>query len=365
MRTVDVQKILEDHGWRVIRETGSHKMLKKGQAKVPFAYHEREIGPTQIRKLARKFGVEFGAFFKPIDLKPIKIKGDNGSAQVAVAPAPTLKEGAVQSGANLVYLPVSTLQVDRRYQRPLNQPWARELAAKWDDRLLGIMTVSYRDGGYWLLEGQHRSTALVSRGEGERKVPCIVFSNLTLKEEADIYLGRNNVKLSTSMALFRAKLAAGEPAAVDIDRIVREVHGLSIGQGNKAGVQGVGTLFRLHEWGVLAETMDLWSQIWGDKTVRERSESLHTMVLLAIGAAIRYYKDELDRKRFVHVIRPYSALELRHMVVARFAGRGAKGIIASYVVMVDVMRLIYNHRMKGNALSYPDLTAREIADWAK
>jgi len=192
MKTFEVQKILEQNGWQVIREAGTHKILRRGSNKLPFAFHDRELGVTQIRKLAHRFGVDMEEFFRPaiqpkplVQPKPVEVMTSTG-----------ISEGPIAGDARLVFLPVESLQVDHRYQRPLNAQWARWLAENWDDRMLGVLTVSQReDGSFWLLEGQHRSAALVSIGMAERKVPCIAFKNLSVREEADIYLGRNTACL--------------------------------------------------------------------------------------------------------------------------------------------------------------------------
>src|SRR5438094_4558254 len=204
LRTAEVQKVLETQGWKVIRESGSHKILQKGQVKMPFAYHDREIGAVQIRQLARRYGVDINEFFRPASqLRPTAVQ----SKPIEVITPKAITEGPITGDARLVFLRVDSLQIDHAYQRPLNAQWARWLAQNWDDRMLGVMTASERsDGSVWLLEGQHRSAALVAVGLGERRVPVIVFKNLSLKEEADIYLGRNTAKQQTSLALYTAKL---------------------------------------------------------------------------------------------------------------------------------------------------------------
>lgn len=51
-------------GWRIKRESGSHRVLERtGSADVIFAFHDREeIGPRMLARLAKKTGL------KPDDL---------------------------------------------------------------------------------------------------------------------------------------------------------------------------------------------------------------------------------------------------------------------------------------------------------
>ena len=47
-------------GWRVKRETGSHKILaRSGWSDVVFAFHDREeIGPKMLARIAKNTGIE-------------------------------------------------------------------------------------------------------------------------------------------------------------------------------------------------------------------------------------------------------------------------------------------------------------------
>jgi predicted RNA binding protein YcfA (HicA-like mRNA interferase family) len=364
MHTTEILKVLTDNGWRVIREDGTHKILRKGKngANVPFVFHDKDLGAIQVRKLAKRFGVRIEAFFAPQVLpKPKPMVTLPESAQPTKPTNITTMK--VQSGADLVFLPAKALAVDHRYQRAQNSPWVRELASKWDDRLLGILTVSSRDGGFWILEGQHRIAALMARGEAERKVPCLVFTRLTLKEEADIYLGRSTVRLQTMIAMFEAKVTAEDPHAMAINRIVREVYKLQIGQGGKNNVQAIGTLFRLEELGVLAQTFQVWDRAWGNKV--DGTDRTRGPILLAIGVMIRYYGKLLNHDRLGDQLRPFTAPELLHMANSRYAAKTAKTSEPNYIVMVDVFRSLYNHRMKDNALPAPDLRPLTVRNWLK
>ena len=55
----DVLRALERIGWRVKRQSGSHKTLTRdGYADVVFAFHDRdEIGPKMLARLAKHTGL--------------------------------------------------------------------------------------------------------------------------------------------------------------------------------------------------------------------------------------------------------------------------------------------------------------------
>lgn len=364
-------QILVDHGWEIARgvdpngkQGGSkpgHRILKKSGVRQALYVHDKEIASVMVRKIAKRFGVPQEAFFRPSAVR-VKTPGEKlGPApKSTTAPQMPVSEGPLTTGTRLVFLPVGTLLIDHRYQRPLNQSWARELASHWDDRLMGIFTVAERDDGFYLLEGQHRQAALVTRGEGHRPVAALAWKGLSLKEEADIYLGRNTVKISTTLALFHAKLASGDKAAGEIHRVVTELHGFKIGQGGKKTISSVGALSKLQSWGTLSAAFYIASQAWGDKN--DPSLYFRGPVLMALGAMQRFYGKLLDQKRLAQQIRPFTANELNHMAQARVAGRSAKSG-ASYIVIVDIMRTLYNHRMKDRALPVADITTHMLEKW--
>jgi hypothetical protein len=362
VRTAEVLKVLTDHGWAVLREDATHRILRKNGTKTnkSFYYHKKELSAVQVRQIAKNFNVKLDAFFAPRLLpstEPVKLPESPQPGRVTKT-----VEGPITSGAELLFVPVKSLAVDHRYQRPLNAVWARELANNWRNELLGILTVSKRDGGFWILEGQHRVAALLSRGEGERKVPVLAFDKLTLKEEADIYLGRSTVRMQTSLALFQAKLTAEDPAAVDINRIVVELHKLKIGQSGNNSVAAIAALFELHAWGVLNSSFSIFGEAWGEKP--DRGERARQPVLLALGAMVRYYGKLLDHKRLGLQLRPYTGRELIHMALSRVAAKAVRSSTPTYIVMVEVFRSLYNHRLK-NPLPPADLTARKVRDWKK
>ena len=55
----DVLRALERIGWKVKRQSGSHKTLaREGHADVVFAFHDRdEIGPKMLARLSKHTGL--------------------------------------------------------------------------------------------------------------------------------------------------------------------------------------------------------------------------------------------------------------------------------------------------------------------
>lgn len=72
------------------------------------------------------------------------------------------------------------------YQRPVNSKEVERLIREWDDRLLDPIVVSFREGKYNVVDGQHRIAAmrLMNGGSGVM-VNCKIYSGLTYEQEAD------------------------------------------------------------------------------------------------------------------------------------------------------------------------------------
>ena len=94
-----------------------------------------------------------------------------------------------------MHLSLSELYSGQPYQRPVKDPVVDRLVREWDPRLLTPLVVSYRDGRYHLVDGQHRSCAM-RRMNGEEDViaPCQVYRGLTYEQEAELYYKLDRAK---------------------------------------------------------------------------------------------------------------------------------------------------------------------------
>jgi predicted RNA binding protein YcfA (HicA-like mRNA interferase family) len=56
-----VRKAIEKAGWELVRTRGSHRIYRKGQMTVPFAYHDSvDLGGPAMAILAAEFGMTVG-----------------------------------------------------------------------------------------------------------------------------------------------------------------------------------------------------------------------------------------------------------------------------------------------------------------
>lgn len=118
----------------------------------------------------------------------------------------------------LMWIPVKSLHINDVYQRSIStgrgQSVIREIVASFRWPLFGVLMVTQRkEGGYWVIDGQHRMNA--AKHAGIDKVPCMLIVGLDTRDQAKIFTGINARRVNMSVqALHHAKVAAGEEDAV-------------------------------------------------------------------------------------------------------------------------------------------------------
>lgn len=99
------------------------------------------------------------------------------------------------------------------YQRDGYETKVLELARNWSWIACGVLIVASRDGGLWIVDGQHRKLAADRRSDIQ-DLPCLVFQVAEVREEASAFLSANtNRRNVCALDKFRAALAAGDETA--------------------------------------------------------------------------------------------------------------------------------------------------------
>lgn len=129
------------------------------------------------------------------------------------------KNASKQGNKIFLDIPLTSLKVDNTmYQRPV-QNHLKKLAMDWQDKKCDPLCVNYRNDGYfYILDGQHRFLAAQMRGL--ESLVCTVFVGMTVKEEADFFVGQNDgIKKLTPYDTYKANLCRGEA----IDCAIKDV----------------------------------------------------------------------------------------------------------------------------------------------
>ena len=131
----------------------------------------------------------------------------------------------------LAFVPIASLRVDRAYQRGITRAGhatIRRIVAdfRWS-RFSPVIVAALgeRAGGpdgprlFVVIDGQHRATAAAACGFDT--VPCQVIEADAAEQAAAFAAVNGVVTRMHAMQLHLAQLAAGDPAAVEIDRVAR------------------------------------------------------------------------------------------------------------------------------------------------
>jgi hypothetical protein len=145
-----------------------------------------------------------------------------------VSTQPTRIVDTAQSIPAVETVPVADINVDETVQRGLIPARLKKLAEELDLDALGVVTVSQRDNGeYVVIDGQHRLAALKEHEMGEWDLTCNVYRHLTLAQEAALFRRLNDTRKITSYDDYSKGLVEGDPEIVAINGIVQR-HGLKV-----------------------------------------------------------------------------------------------------------------------------------------
>jgi hypothetical protein len=158
-------------------------------------------------------------------------------------------------------------------QRDLKPARVAELLADFDCTAMGRLVLSFRDGRYYIIDGQHRKNALAQWiGPGWEGLPieCIVYTDLTEQEEAELFLKLNKVLSVTQYSKFAVAITAKREEETKI-KVAVEACGLHISRSKRNGLPGgisaVNALRKVYNLGgskMLIRSLKLCVESFGD-----------------------------------------------------------------------------------------------------
>ena len=151
------------------------------------------------------------------------------------------------------------LFIDHAYQRPQLWAFVRKTAQIFDPTLVGAIDVSDRGGRYAIMDGQQRFEMM--RLVGKTNCWAAVYVGLDKKTEAWFFIHKNKDRKNVlPMHIFKAKVEAGDPDAVDIGKTVsRNGYQLSLaaagGANDERNIASVAALETAHGLGTLDQAL--------------------------------------------------------------------------------------------------------------
>ena len=189
------------------------------------------------------------------------------------------------------------------YQRPVKDRDVDKLVREWDLRLLTPLVVSYRDGHYYLVDGQHRVCASRKKNNGKDvDMLCQVYYGLTYEQEAELYykLDRAKGHLRLSSAT-KALLESGSNAEiVDVKQRIEDVGftwALDKPTGKAfeiAATRAVISAYHLLGAAAFARMLMLIAKTW-----QGTPKSLKSSILSGMARFLKTYETELGDQTFI------------------------------------------------------------------
>lgn len=213
-----------------------------------------------------------------------------------VTPADVAKK--IKRQASIRTVKLGEIRVSPTGQRELNIARVKKILDNLDMERLGTLTVSSRDGFFWLIDGQHRFNALKDFfGDGfeDWEVEAWCYFDLTEEQEAEKFLQHNEVLAVDAFARFKVGVAAGRPVETDVDRIVRSLE-LKVtrtqGHGSVSAVTALMKVYRSYGPSGLVQTLWTIREGFGDR-------GFESVIIDGVSLFRGRYEGRVDPERLV------------------------------------------------------------------
>jgi hypothetical protein len=227
-------------------------------------------------------------------------------------------------------VPVASVKIDPMYHDPkrLDQRRAQRIADHFDIEAAGVLTVSERgDGTRWIFDGHHRVVA--ARLAGIKQLPAKVFRGMSVPDEARLFRRLSESVRLRQEHLWRARLAEGEPVALEITDLLTK-HGASLiagsGTPNPNTTRSYGVIEKIHSVGLLDRVLGIVREAWP-----EDPHGLDSVPLVGIGSFLYVYSgsfphpDYRGDKRLIEKLGVYPASSIIRITKEILASVGSVG----------------------------------------
>ena len=222
-------------------------------------------------------------------------------------------------GTRIASVPVECMALDFSYQRLLGKT-IQKLMVEWDHEQCRFLEVSYRDGKFYIIDGQHRYS--VAKAKGIDSLPCIIYTGLTRREEALRFARQqDNVNKLTNYDTFKANIACGDESipAVKIDMEIKRIcdkYGIIVSSYSPKGKCCLRCLYdarldtKAFKWIMETINMSNWAKC---------CEAYQSRIYRALESYYKTYKDMKDvRNKLIELMNSTSPKDLKTMANYEF-----------------------------------------------
>lgn len=212
------------------------------------------------------------------------------------------------------------------YQRELNEGRVAKIVASFNELVANEPKVSFRDGRYYIFDGQHTVAArIVLNGNKHLPILCKVYEGLTAKDEAFLFATQNGEEAKpTSGERMRAWIYGGDIDAIAFKNAT-ESTGITLELGKAhckyhlVCVNAAHELYRKVGEKLYIDALNIIVEAWDGDV-----DSMKIEVLNAICRFIRLYHNVYDRERLIWKLKAVSPKLLRQAINSDFELPGYK-----------------------------------------
>lgn len=200
-------------------------------------------------------------------------------------------------------LSTSQLTSGLPYQRPVEQRDVDKIIREWNNREITPVVVSFRDGKFNVVDGQHHIEAMRQRAGGRDViVPCIIHTGMTYEQEAELYARLDRDKKRLSLRQYtKAVVEAGSDANIlEVKRVTEDsgfVWALDEPTGEPFEIAPIRALTNAHQLlggEVFARMLSLLAGAW-----QGSPNSLKASMLSGMALFLKTYEAELNDRAFI------------------------------------------------------------------
>lgn len=253
----------------------------------------------------------------------------------------------LERGYKMMLVDTSEIIVPREnYQREHNTSKTQKIVQNFDERIANEPKVSFRDGRYFVFDGQHTLAARKHmNGDQDLPVLCKVYFGLSPQDEAALFATQTGESSPvTAGARLRAEIYANEPAAIAFLNTNNDL-GIKLDYDHERGHMRIGCIktardayMRIGEERY-KEAMSIIVEAWGGDPDSFRAENI-----IAVTYFVDLYHDLYDRDRLVTRLRNIDPLTILR------EGRAMGVNMAGYKKYLYQVVTTYNGCMKKAAL---------------
>lgn len=245
------------------------------------------------------------------------------------------------------------VRIDRSYQRDPSQALVEQIAADWDEVASELVLISDRgkrdsegevEGGFWLVNGQHRSLAARKRGHETIWARIVDLSEVDdpAQIEASLRL-KLNIKLGDRpLERFKAQVRAGDEDSLGLVRILAR-HDTQVNEqvNMDNGINAIATveaLYRVDNGALLSETLEILREAFGSLHGKKVSAAM----MKGVAWFVEKHSQTSDRGRLMEKIKMAGTEAIHRRAVTTQSTMGGSLWMNYYRVIVE----FYNENLQ-------------------